>query len=103
MKRIALAVLLSASPAVAQMETTKLALDLGTVLGSEAFCDLSYKQDRIETFIAENAPASEMGFASTLSMMVQGTAMQNQSMSPSAKTAHCAAISQTARHFGFID
>ena len=103
MKRYALAAMLAATPAAAQLETMQLAVELGSVLGSESFCGLTYKQDRIAAFIAEKAPANDMGFAPNLAMMTQGADFQNQSMTPSAKTAHCAAITQTARHFGFID
>lgn len=103
MRAFIIATLCAATPAAAQFESMKLASELGSVLGSEAFCGLAYKQDVIAAYIEANAPKDDMGFASNLSLMVQGNEAQNQSLSTSAKTAHCTAITQTARHFGFID
>jgi len=99
---LALGFCLAVHPAAAQMESMELAVELGTVLGSERICDLKYDQGAIQTWIEANAPADDMGFASTLSMMSQGIEMQNANLSPSRKTAHCAAVTKTARHFGFI-
>lgn len=103
MKRSIVALMMLASPAAAQMESIKLATDLGTVIGSEKLCGLTLKQDAIATYINENAPKDDMGFAQTLTMMVQGTEFNNTNLSASGKTAHCAAVTASARHFGFID
>lgn len=94
---------LAATPAVAQIDTLRLASDLGTVIGSEALCGLSYDQAAIAAYIDANAPADDMGFAGTMTMMAQAAEMNNANLSPSARTAHCAAVAKSARHYGFID
>lgn len=92
-----------AAPAVAQMDSMSVAVELGSVLASEEACDLAFDQAAIERFIDENVRADDMRFASTLNMMTQGSSMQISDMSASAKTAHCAQIRRVARANGFID
>lgn len=97
--------LVGASQAIAQgssLETMELAVSLGSILGSEQFCGLSFDQAAIQAFIDEKIPADDMGFASDLSMMTSGATFQQSGMSESSKTAHCAAVARTARHYGFI-
>lgn len=84
------------------MDSMMIAGDLGTVLGSEKVCGLTYDQDAISVWIDNNTDASDMGFAGTLSMMTQGAEFQLRSLSESARTAHCRAVSRTAQHYGFI-
>jgi hypothetical protein len=98
-----MALLGTATTATAQMESFRLAGELGTVIGSETLCGLSLKQDAIASYIEANAPKSDMSFPQTLTMMIQGTEFNNSSLSGSAKTAHCAAVTLAARQFGFID
>ena len=45
------------------------ALNLGSVIGSEQACGLTYDRDPIERFITEHVKASDMSFPSTLNMM----------------------------------
>jgi len=102
---LAAAALVSAAPAFAQggsLASGELALNLSSVLGAEEFCGLSYDQAAIQAFIEERVPADDMGFASSLALMTSGADFQQSMMSGSAKTAHCAAITRTARHYGFI-
>ena len=104
MRYLILFVMTFAAPAAAQkFDAMQLAANLGTVIGSEATCGLTLKQEAITAFIEKNAPKDDMSFPQTLTMMTQGTEFNNQSLSASAKTAHCAAVTQSARHFGLID
>jgi hypothetical protein len=86
----------------ASLDSFTLATALGDVLASESFCGLSYDQDAIKKFIDEHVHPNDMQFPSTLRMMTDGSQMQNDSMSPSEKTAHCAQITRVARSYGFI-
>jgi hypothetical protein len=92
------------SPLVAltDIEVIMLAQELGSMLASESMCGLSYDQSGIAQWIDANVPDDAIGFAASLSTMTQGQGMIYQDMTASAKTAHCAAIEQTARHLGFI-
>jgi hypothetical protein len=85
------------------MEGMQVAMNLGDVIGSEEFCGLSYKQEAIEAFIAKKVDASDMNFASTLEMAVQSQKMENNDMSASQKTAHCAQTKRVAKKYGFSD
>lgn len=85
------------------MEGMQVAMNLGDVIGSEEFCGLAYKQAAIEAFIAKKVDAADMNFAGTLEMAVQAQEMQNNEMSASQKTAHCAQIKRVAKKYGFAD
>lgn len=92
-------------PALAQttdMQAMTQANELGSILAAEEFCGLTYDQDAIQAWITSNVAADAMGFAGTLTMMVAGAEFQQRDMSTSAKTAHCTAIRQTAKHYGFV-
>lgn len=105
MKRtiICLAAIGSATAAFAQndFESMQIATDLGSVLASEEMCGLNYDQSAIEAFIVDKVPADDMGFASTLHMMTEGSKFNMKSMSASAKSAHCAQIKRVAKSYGF--
>lgn len=95
--------IVAAGPAVAMtdIEAILLANSLASVLASEQACGLSYDQTAIAAFIAKEVPPERMDFASTLQTQTMGQEMMMADMSASAKAAHCAAIAQTAAHFGF--
>ncbi len=79
------------------------ATNLGSVIASEDFCDLTFDQDAIENWIDQNVDPDDMGFPSTLNMMVMGSEYQYLEMSESAKTAHCRSIMRVAKRYGFIE
>lgn len=85
------------------LDSMNAAMSLGSVLAAESFCGLSYDQAAISAWIDANTNPSDMGFASSLSLMTDGAAYELQSMSESSRTAHCRSIERTARHYGFID
>lgn len=85
------------------MDTIKLATDLGTLLGSERVCNLTYSEIAITMWIDVKVPPEDMSFASTLSMMTESTAYGLQDISESARIAHCRSIERTAKHYGFIE
>lgn len=80
-----------------------LAQELGTLLGSEEPCALSYDQDAISTWIDANVDAASMSFAGTLSMMTDAAAFSIVDMSESSRTAHCRSVERAAVHAGFIE
>ena len=79
-----------------------LASNLGTLIGSESFCGLTFDQSAISAWITSNVPADRMDFPESLQMTILGEAGFQADMTASAKTAHCTAVSQSARHLGFI-
>jgi hypothetical protein len=97
-----LAALLCADQAAAQMDSTQMAMSLGSVLGSEKACGLKYDQRAIEMFIEKNVKPDDMGFASMLGLMTRGAAREIKDMSESQKTAHCAQIRRVALANKFI-
>lgn len=105
MKRVFLAVGLIAMANGAEavdLESMKLANQLGDVLASEEACGLSYDQDAIAAFIEKKVAADDMGFTSTLNLMTQATTSQIEDMSASQKTAHCAQTKRVAKSYGFV-
>lgn len=79
-----------------------LASNLGTVVGSEEFCGMILDQDAIAKWVAANVPPNRMDFPGQFQLMAMGQTGFNNAMTVSAKTAHCAAVVQSAKFFGFI-
>jgi hypothetical protein len=84
------------------LATMQIAHDLGTLLASEEKCGFSFDQAAIEAFIDDKVDPGNMAFAGDLSMMTTGAQMQIMQMEGSSLTAHCRAVSRSAKHFGFI-
>jgi hypothetical protein len=82
-------------------DSLDIARELGTVIGSEEACGLTYDQQAIERFINEHIKACDMSFPSMLHMMTMGTKYEIRSMSESSLTAHCAQIRRIAEEYGF--
>lgn len=80
-----------------------IANDLATILASEEMCGLSYDQAAIAKYVADTVPPEAMGFAGQLNMMTTGAKFSLEGMNESSKTAHCAAVLQTAASFGFLN
>ena len=100
---IGLLVAMGFGPARAgSLDSMNVAMQLGTLLGSEEFCGMSYDQSAIDRYIEENVAADDLDFASTLRTMTQGVAFQNKSMTASEKRAHCHQIRRSAKAHGFI-
>lgn len=85
------------------VENARIASDLGTLLGSESLCELSFDHDAIDAYIDANVDHSDMGFASSLTGQIALAEFTQSDMSDSARRAHCRAIAATARQHGFID
>lgn len=91
-------------PALSQageLQSYSLANDLGTVLASEQFCELTFKQDAISAFIEQRVEANDISFPSTLRTMIMGAQFSMPEMSASARTAHCTQIRRIAISYGF--
>lgn len=95
---------LAPSAASAQgLASMTLATELGTLLGSERACGLTYDLDAIDRFIDTQVDPSEMNFPALLGTMAQGQEMNVGQMTEATRRAHCRAVAQTARHHGFIE
>lgn len=94
-----------AVPAAAldQMERLQLLNGLSTVMASEELCGLSYDQAAIEAYVDAEVPADDMSFISELALMVMGAGALHESLTESQRTAHCAAVRRSARHYGFLE
>ena len=103
MKIIVGSLMLAASSVAAQgLEGMRIASDLGTLLGSAELCGLNFDPAAVEAYVREHVPPEDMSFPSTLRMMTDGTRAQNQELDGASKSAHCAAVRQSALHFGLI-
>lgn len=98
---------LALCPTIATAETDTLtsmqkASDLGNIIGSETLCGLTLDQAGIEAWISANVAKDDMSFASHLSATVGLSEYKHKDMTASAKTAHCAAVKQSATAAGLI-
>jgi hypothetical protein len=82
-------------------DSMQIAMDLGSVLGSEEACGLEFDQSAIAGFIEDKVAADDMSFASNLQTMTMGQEYQLADYSKSALTAHCTQISRVAKSYGF--
>ena len=93
-----------ASPALAfNLQNAQVATDLGSLLASEAMCNLAFDHDAIDAYVDANVDHTSMGFASDLMGGIALAEMMQSGMSDTAKRAHCRAIEATARQHGFIN
>lgn len=88
--------------AMDDLEAITIAGSLGSVIAAENACGLTFDQSAISAYITETVPPDRMDFASLLQTQVLGQEAMLTDMTESGLTAHCTAITQSARHFGFI-
>ena len=80
----------------------RLALDLGTLIGSEKQCGFNYEQQAIRAYIDQRVPVDDISFVRNLNMFTRGMSRDIEQMSESAKTAHCEQIHRATRAVGFL-
>jgi hypothetical protein len=101
--RIIIAGSLALVPSAAWATDDNLAMQLGSILGSEEFCGLEFDQASIQAFIEKRVSANDMDFIASLSLMTQGTRFENEKqLSASEKTARCTQVKRVARAYGFL-
>ena len=100
---VAVSGLMAQPGAAMDLATQKLVVELGSVLGSEALCNLSFDLDAVDTFIDRNVSPEDMGFAASLHMMTEGSRLQYAAIEGAHLRAHCRAVEATARHHGLLE
>jgi hypothetical protein len=104
MKRLILAagiVGLATGGSLAQ-SAQRIALDLGTVIGSERACGLTFDQAAIAAFIEKKVAATDMEFMTTMNNSASMAEIDVKEFSASQRTAHCTQIARVAKSNGFI-
>lgn len=99
MLRHALPIAMLATPAIADADFSR---DLATVLAAEALCGLTFNQAAIADFIQLRVDPADLSFAATLQRDVRYAELFAAELTGSVKVAYCAAVEQTARHYGFL-
>jgi hypothetical protein len=100
----ALALLVTSGGAIAGEQSTAsvhAALELGSVLGSETACSLTYDQNAIQNYIVKHVDADDMMFATSLNGETEYAKNSTKEMSASSLTAHCTQIRRVAKQYGF--
>jgi len=98
----AVAGLLALTPTLVVATDDTLALQLGSILGSEEYCGLEFDQGAIQSFIEKRVSPNDMGFVASLATMAQGTKFENERFSASEKTARCTQVKRVAKAYGFL-
>ena len=101
MKAIMPAIILLGSVSPAYPDS-KLASELAMILASEELCGFEYSEEAIDQYISENVDPSEIGFAAALFNFSRSAERRFAKIDGSRKVAHCAAVANTARHYGFL-
>ena len=76
--------------------------NLGTVIGSETYCGLTYDQGAIKAFIEKHVTSRDLDFVGDLDMRVSNVGSAVEHMSASQKAAHCTQVTRAAKSYGFI-
>jgi len=77
--------------------------ELGSMLASEKFCELTYNQEAIAAYIEQNVDEGDMGFASMLRLMTTGHSVGLKELDESGKSAHCTQIRRVAKKYNFTE
>lgn len=94
---------LVAAPAAAQdFEAAETARNMGRLIGSEAYCGLTYDQAAIDAWVKKAMDPGDLKFTGHVEMGILGESYDQEDRSDSAKTAHCAAVRRSATHLGLI-
>lgn len=83
-------------------DSQQISIQLGSLIGSEGYCSLSYDQDAIQQYILKRVSPDDLDFAENLDTFTTATIYENEKRSASAKTAHCAQTTRVAKSLGFI-
>jgi hypothetical protein len=97
------ALVLSGSAVWAEVDplaSMQLAAELAPIIGSETACGYTLSPPKVADFVTSRVQPEDTGFASNLNMLTMGNQQMVKSMSPSGLAAHCAAVTQSARHYG---
>lgn len=95
--------LLTLSVDARAQDSTRVALDLGVLIGSETACELIFDQEAIASFIEAKVPESDMEFMSTMNASTRLTEREMSNFTPSQKTAHCTQVRRAAKAYSFVD
>lgn len=95
--------MIAPASADSSLQSLTIASELGTVLASEEFCGLTFKQVAIGAFVEKKVKSDDMEFAGNLEMQVMGSKELFKDMGQSQKTAHCTQIKRVAKTYGFIE
>jgi hypothetical protein len=77
------------------------AIQLGTILGSETACGLKYDEEAIKAFIV-NQIRDDVSFMSTLKNITDTSKAKAAEMSKGFLAAHCTIVRRAAEREGFI-
>lgn len=88
--------------AMTDLEAYQLSSDLGTLLAAEELCELTFDEQAVAAYISETVPAERIDFAAKLQGMTAMSRLSLDNLSPSGKAAHCAAVTKSAKHLGFV-
>jgi hypothetical protein len=75
---------------------------MAAMIASEEVCGLGYDQAAIEALIAGTVPADDLEFVVALDRKIWVALQRVETMSESARTAHCAQIRRSAARHGLI-
>lgn len=99
-------VLIFASAADAQTaadRAAQAALDLGSALGAERPCGLTYDPAKVSSFIKSRIPPGDAYIAGAMTTASSATKAQIGEMSATEKLAYCQVMERSARASGLLD
>lgn len=99
---IGLALSSGGARAMSQMDLMDAAESLGAIIGSEQSCGLDLDQDAIAAWVDANIPPDALKFPGLLSYEVGTQQRRIGDMSQSEKTAHCRAVTNSAKALGLV-
>ena len=96
-------ILLSAAGASAyDADSAHTAKYLGTIVGSEKLCGLTFDPAALAAFVAQHIAADDIEFASNLQSETLELRVLDRDITSGEKIARCAQVKRNAEHFGFL-
>ncbi len=96
-------VALLALPAGAQSANTqRMAMELGTIIGSETACDLAISREGLTAYIEGNVAAEDTEFLSTMNLFAETGPSEIEAMTETQRFAHCLQASRNAAALGIL-
>ncbi|MGV8832554.1 MAG: hypothetical protein ACOH2N_11300 [Devosia sp.] len=89
--------------ASAQNSSYDFAMNLGMILASEGACDMTFRQDAVDAYIADNVAADDMEFPTNLSAGMTMGQYRIEEFTKTARAAHCGQVRRIALSHGFIE
>lgn len=92
--------LLTAAPALADVDGMMFATQVGGLLGSDEACGITFDQDKVRAYVLANTSPTDLSVSNLLATVIQGNRLRLQTEKPSDLAIHCDLAKRSADALG---